>query len=91
MIKFLKKIPIQTIKKFFFDVEHRNIEVSDPKLVGKIKRFYSKKARDEKQSLIDRIIYYRGLKHAARGPHAARERLQCGPRTSEKMKIFKET
>jgi len=27
-------------------------------------------------------LYASGLKHEARGPHAAPERVQCGPRTS---------
>jgi len=53
MIPFLKKIPLNLIKQFFFDVEHGNIVTDDPKLPGKIKKFYSKKAMDEKQVLID--------------------------------------
>jgi superfamily II DNA or RNA helicase len=55
MIKFLKKMPLETIKKFFFDVEHGNVPVADKTLIGKIKKFYSKKSRDEKQVLIDAL------------------------------------
>jgi len=55
MIRFLKKIPLNLIKKFFFDIEHGNISTSDPKLVSNIKKFYSKKAMDEKQILIDSL------------------------------------
>jgi len=31
------------------------------------------------------MIYNRGLKHAARGPHMARQMCQSGPRSSLKM------
>ena len=55
MIKYLKKMPLEAIKKFFFDVEHGNIPVEDKTLGGKIKKFYSKKSRDEKQILIDSL------------------------------------
>jgi hypothetical protein len=34
--------------------------------------------------------YIRGGQKAARRPHVARERVQGGPRTSEKIKISKE-
>jgi hypothetical protein len=52
MIKFLKKINLQNIKKFFFDVEHGNVEVSDPTLPKKIKKFYSKQELDDRGQII---------------------------------------
>jgi hypothetical protein len=55
MIPFLKKIDLSVIKKFFFDVEHGNVQVSDPSLANKIKKFYSKKAMDDKQKIIESL------------------------------------
>jgi hypothetical protein len=52
-IPFLQKINFEGIKQFFFDVEHSKIEVSDKTLVNKLKKFYTKKALEEKQSVID--------------------------------------
>jgi hypothetical protein len=55
MIPFLKKMDLSLIKKFFFDVEHGNIKVSDPLLPNKIKKFHSKKAMDDKQMIIESL------------------------------------
>ena len=55
MIPILKKIDINLIKKFFFDVERGNLEVSDKTLANKIKKFYSKKAMDDKQRIIESL------------------------------------
>ncbi len=42
--------------------------------------------KEESGADIDRrTLYYRGLKHAARGPHVARQRCLCGPRLSFKQ------
>jgi hypothetical protein len=55
LIKYLDKIKIQDIKQFFFDVEHGNLKVSDPSLPKKIKRFYSKQARDDRVQIIETL------------------------------------
>jgi hypothetical protein len=55
-IPFLKKMNIDTIKQFFFNVEHGHIKVSDPSLVKKIKKFYSKQAMEDKQAIIDLLV-----------------------------------
>jgi hypothetical protein len=47
----------QQIKKFFFDVEYGNVKVTDPSLPKKIKKFYTKKAMDEKQNIIESLKY----------------------------------
>jgi hypothetical protein len=54
-IPFLQKISLDKIKQFFFDVEHSNIKTSDPSLVTKIKKFYTKKALEDKQNIIDSL------------------------------------
>jgi hypothetical protein len=55
LIKYLNKMSIQDIKQFFFDVEHGNLKVSDPSLPKKIKRFYSKQARDDRVQIIETL------------------------------------
>jgi hypothetical protein len=55
MIQFLKKIDLKLIKQFLFDVEHGNIEISDQLLPNKIKKFYNKKAMDDKQMIIESL------------------------------------
>jgi hypothetical protein len=56
LIPKLKKISLQNFKKFIFDVEHNNINVSDPTLKNKIKKFYSKQALNEKDELIQKLL-----------------------------------
>ena len=55
LIKYLKKLSVDKFKQFFFDVEHSHVQVSDPKLAGKIRKFYSKQAVNEKQELIEKL------------------------------------
>jgi len=55
LIQFLKKIDIKNLKQFFFDVEYGNIPVSDPSLPKKIKKFYSKQARDDRVQIIEAL------------------------------------
>ena len=54
-IPYLKKISLDKLKQFFFDVEHSNIKTSDPSLVTKLKKFYTKKALEDKQNIIDSL------------------------------------
>jgi hypothetical protein len=54
-IPFLKKMNIDTIKQFFFNVEHGHIKVSDPSLVKKIKKFSKKKLQNLKSKLISLV------------------------------------
>jgi hypothetical protein len=42
----------------------------------------------KKTNNLSYYIYGSGLKHAAHGPHAAPERIQCGPRTSKNSAVF---
>lgn len=51
-IKYLKQLPLEIIKQYFFDVEHSN---TNPELAKKIKRFYSRKAISDKQKLIEAL------------------------------------
>jgi hypothetical protein len=51
-IKYLKRVDINSIKRYFFDIEHSN---TNPELAKKIKKFYSRKAMDEKQKLINTL------------------------------------
>ena len=51
-IKYLKRLPLETIKQYFFDVEHSN---TNPELAKKIKKFYSRKAISDKQKLIEAL------------------------------------
>jgi len=55
MIHYLKKISFENIKKFLFDVEHGNVQVSDPSLPKKIKKFYSKKQMDDRFFIIESL------------------------------------
>jgi hypothetical protein len=52
LIQYLKKMDLSLIKKYFFEVEHSN---TNPQLAKRIKRFYSRKAMDDKQVLIDSL------------------------------------
>ena len=61
LINFLKKIPLENIKQYFFDIEHGNVSVSDPDLPKKIKKFYSK------QAINDRFIIIESLKEMGIG------------------------
>jgi len=51
----LMKMDINLIKKFFFDIEQGIIKTSDLTLVKKFKKFYSKKAIEEKQLIIESL------------------------------------
>lgn len=55
MITFLKKVNLQQIRQFLFDVEHGNVQVSDPQLKQKIKKFYSQESMNEKQAIIQKL------------------------------------
>jgi len=49
------KIPINKLKLFLRNIEKGSIEVSDPKLITKIRKLYSKEAMSEKQQLIEKL------------------------------------
>jgi hypothetical protein len=55
LLKYIMKIPIHKIKLFLKNIERGNIQVSDPKLVSKIRKLYSKEALSEKQQIIEKL------------------------------------
>ena len=55
LAKYIKKIDINQLKRFLKEIEMGKIKVSDPKLIGKIKKFYNKDALTEKQQIIEKL------------------------------------
>ena len=55
LLKYIMKIPINKLKLFLRNIEKGSIEVSDPKLITKIRKLYSKEAMSEKQQLIEKL------------------------------------
>ena len=55
LMKYIMKIPIHKIKQFLKNIENGTIKVSDPKLIKKIGKLYSKEALSEKQQIIEKL------------------------------------
>jgi len=55
LIKYIMKIPLQKIKAYLKGVEKGTIEVSDKKIITRIRKLYSKEAMSEKQRIIEKL------------------------------------